>query len=169
MSFRNDRQEIWEWYEVIKKFNESGLMPKVFCTENNIDYTRFFNMRFRIDYKKYTDPKMYAHLMKLGKKFLESGGKSSEFAKEHKIESRILREVVTHINYLQLIEEIKAEKTPETMKFVQIQHQIPIEENEVIEKKNDLEIIIAKGVKVSISANLDSQKIIKIIELLKDL
>jgi hypothetical protein len=42
-------------------------------------------------------------------------------------------------------------------------------EHEVVEKQNDIEIIISKGVKVSISPNIDSMKIIKIIELLKDL
>lgn len=40
---------------------------------------------------------------------------------------------------------------------------------EIIEKQNDIEITISQGVKVSIAPNIDSMKIIKIIELLKDL
>jgi hypothetical protein len=40
---------------------------------------------------------------------------------------------------------------------------------EVLEKQNDIEITITKGVKVCIAPGIDSMKIIKIIELLKDL
>jgi hypothetical protein len=40
---------------------------------------------------------------------------------------------------------------------------------EVIEPQNDLEIIIGKGVKVSIAPNIDTMKVVKIIEFLKDL
>jgi len=43
------------------------------------------------------------------------------------------------------------------------------ESPEIIESKNDIEINIAKGVKVSIAPNIEPLKIIKIIELLKDL
>jgi len=40
---------------------------------------------------------------------------------------------------------------------------------EVIEPRNDIELSIAQGIKVLVSPNIDSMKIIKIIELLKDL
>lgn len=42
-------------------------------------------------------------------------------------------------------------------------------EHEVMPKQNDIEITITQGVKVSISPGVDSMKIIKIIELLKEL
>lgn len=45
----------------------------------------------------------------------------------------------------------------------------PNREPEVMEEQNDLEIMIKKGVKVSIAPNIDATKIIKIIEFLKDL
>src|SRR5207247_396248 len=40
---------------------------------------------------------------------------------------------------------------------------------EVVEPRNDIELNITKGVKVIVSPNIDSIKIIKIIDLLKDL
>jgi hypothetical protein len=45
----------------------------------------------------------------------------------------------------------------------------PIQHHDVIEAQNDIEITITKGVRVLISPSLESMKIIKIIELLKDL
>lgn len=64
------------------------------------------------------------------------------------------------------------------MKFVQITREkdsvsefstLKEPQEEFVEKQNDIELIITKGVKVIISPNIDSMKIIKIIELLKDL
>lgn len=49
------------------------------------------------------------------------------------------------------------------------QLQIHHPEPEVLSPKNDIELQISKGVRVLISPELDSMKIIKIIELLKDL
>ena len=40
---------------------------------------------------------------------------------------------------------------------------------EVIAPQNEVEIIIAQGVKVSIAPNIDTMKVVKIIEFLKDL
>ncbi len=40
---------------------------------------------------------------------------------------------------------------------------------ELLEKRNDIELTITKGIKVTISPNIESEKIIKIIDLLKDL
>lgn len=171
-------KEIWFWYERIEDFRKSGMTAKSYCNVNEIEYKRLNNMIYRIDYKKYSDPVEYKKLMQLGRKFKTSEMGPTQFSKAHDIPVRIMGEVVTHMNYLEIIEKVKQEKAENRMKFIEVSpppvsHAIESiskpEEAEVIEKQNDLEIIISKGVKVSISPNIDSMKIIKIIELLKDL
>ena len=157
------------WYETMEKFEDSGMTQKEFCNKYKIDYKAFCNLRYRMIYKRDTNPELYAKLYSIGRKYMKSGDLPSKFAKDHEIGIRLLSEISTHIGYLDLIAEIKAEKEASPMKFVQIQHQEPLQHAEVMEKQNDIEIIITKGVKVSISPNIDSMKIIKIIELLKDL
>ena len=81
---------------------------------------------------------------------------------------------------------VKKEEDHEELKFVQVPriNQIPLSQpieikeieiqreetqQEVVEKQNDIELIISKGVKVVVSPNVGTEKLIKIIELLKDL
>lgn len=159
----------------MQDYQKSGVIQTQFCKANNIDYKVFCNMRFRIIYKRDSEPELYKKLMSLGREYMALGYSkgAAEYAQKHKVNPRHLSEVATHIGYLDMIEELRAEKEPAPMKFVQVQHQgnlqAPVQEPEIVEKQNDLEIIIAKGVKVSIAPNIDSMKIIKIIELLKDL
>lgn len=57
--------------------------------------------------------------------------------------------------------------TPVAAEPIQAPVEAPVAE--IIPSKNDIEIVIAQGVKVIISPSVDSMKIIKIIDLLKDL
>lgn len=175
MNIKRDKNEVWYWYETINQFESSGMPLKEFCAEYKVDYRKLCNMRYRLIYKRDTNPELYAKLLTIGRKFSKSGIPVSKFAKDNGVEVRWLSEVSTHIGYLDLIEKIKKEREPDGMKFVQVTPRwdppsppdVPVAE--VVAKQNDLEIIISKGVKVSISPNIDSMKIIKIIELLKDL
>ena len=175
MNIKRSKEEVWYWHEMMETYQKSGLIQTMFCKENNLEYKVFCNMRFRLIYKRDTEPKLYQKLMSLGREYMALGYAkgAADFAKKHAVNPRHLSEVATHIGYLDMIEEIKSEREPEPMKFVQVQHQgnlqAPVQEAELIEKQNDIEILITKGVKVSISPNIDSMKIIKIIELLKDL
>ncbi len=173
---KKDYEEIWIWHKHIEAYHASGMGQKEFCDAYNVEYKRFCNMRYRIDYKRDSDPDLYRKLTGIARKYMESGLPSSKFAKDNGVDIRKLSEAVTHLGYIDIIEKMKIEKEEAPMKFVQIpsvggsQPRPPmVQESEVLEKQNDIEIIITKGVKVSISPNIDSMKIIKIIELLKDL
>lgn len=173
MMIKKDHDEIWYWYQKIEEFKTAGMPQKEYCDEYEIDYKKFCNMRYRIEYNSQSHPDLYPTLVKVARKYMASGAPASKFAKANDVDVRILSEMVTHLGYLDIIEGIKLDKEEKPMKFVQIQHQgnlqSPVPDAEIMEKQNDLEIIISKGVKVSISPNIDSMKIIKIIELLKDL
>lgn len=173
MNKKIGKNEVWEWYQAIGKFEEAGMGQREYCRSNGLDIKKFANMRYRFIYKKHSDPDTYEKLMELGIKYLNSNTMASKFAKQHQIKLRHLSEICTHIGYLKIIEEIKDTKENAPMKFVQVKHQEIIQDVvqniELVAQQNDIEIIITKGVKVIISPNIDSMKIIKIIELLKDL
>jgi hypothetical protein len=166
-------EEIWYWYERIEEHKKSGLGVKPWCDANSVEYKTMSNMIYRICWKSRTDPKTYEKIVPITKKFMQSGAPMSKFCKAHSVDIKLVSECATHLNYLEIIEKIKAEKEPKSMNFVQVaapsSQMQSIQQGEILEKQNDIEIIIAKGVKVSISPNIDSMKIIKIIELLKDL
>lgn len=169
---KKDHDEIWYWHQKIEEQRKSGMPQKEYCDEYEVDYKKFCNMRYRIEYKRETHPELYAKSVPIAKKYLKSGIPASKFAKENNIEVRILSELVTHLGYLDIIENIKNEKES-PMNFIQVPSKESLPQTapqcELVEKQNDIELIITKGVKVSISPNIDSMKIIKIIELLKDL
>lgn len=85
---------------------------------------------------------------------------------------------MAHLNCTEQLSKLKNSQVDSPMKFVQITREkdsvsefstLKEPQEEFVEKQNDIELIITKGVKVIISPNIDSMKIIKIIELLKDL
>jgi hypothetical protein len=175
---KKDHDEIWYWFQKVEEFKSSGMKQKEYCDNYEVDYKKFCNMIYRIDYRRYSHPQDYAKLVPMTRKYMSSGAPASKFAKANDIDIRVLSEMVTHLGYVDIIESIKAKKEEKPMSFIQIpsvQGSQPrpsmMQESvgELVEKQNDIEIMITKGVKVSISPNIDSMKIIKIIELLKDL
>jgi hypothetical protein len=170
-----------------------------FCYQNNIDYKEFSNMKYRILFRSINDPIGYKVMMQMGDKYLQSGLSIRKFAEDNGLERSILTAVMTHKGYLEAIDRLIKEKAEKPLEFVQIPNKVNIfspkpelkeesdpvieqkmvsythnspvrtEPAEVIEPRNDIELNITKGVKVIVSPNIDSMKIIKIIELLKDL
>lgn len=175
---RLSEDEVWYWYNKIEEQKNSGMMLITFCEKYNLNEVKFTNMKHRISYKRDSDPEGYEKLRALTKLWKSSGLRASKFAHEHNINVRYLGQMTTHLNYVAIIEKFKAQQEEKPMHFIEVKAtplstgespitQAPI--SELIEKQNDIEMIITKGVKVTISPNIDSMKIIKIIELLKDL
>jgi len=172
--------EIWKWYQLIlqqRKSNGSGLQ---FCKTNNLDYKKFTNFKNRIFCFKHTRPKEYEEYMVWAQLLAEEEVGLTDFCRKHKINRETLIQINTHVNYLEIIDRLKKERggiEEPQMNFVQvkppqnffIQKEQPAPDPEVMESQNDIEITITKGVKVMISPQVDSTKIIKIIELLKGL
>jgi hypothetical protein len=200
-----DDDDVWYWYLRCEEFRQLEMGQTEYCKRYNVDYKSFSNMWYRITYRKYSHPAMYAEYIPITRKYLESGLTAKEFCRIHDVDRNILGCMTTHLNYVDIIERLKKTRSmdepivPQSkpaqskMNFVQVKsrEEIPlrtiseakprppfqpiqqesnlIKQGEVIEPQNDIEIIISKGVKVSVSPNIDSMKIIKIIELLKDL
>ncbi len=169
--------EWWTRFEECKQLNISG---RQYCTLHNLNYNQWTNYRYRIYFIEYSDPENYQLYTKAAKEYMESDEKLSVFCARYNLVPRNISEAATHLRYLKVIEDHKRNlgvpneamnffKVPTIIKPSQPEVNQSEPEQEVLEKQNDIEIIINKGVKVSIAPNIDSMKIIKIIELLKDL
>ena len=177
MALKLSDDEIWKWYEIIEAQKKSTLSIIKFCANYELDYKKFTNMKYRIVYTSYVRPDEYALSTRLAREFINGSMNLTDFCRINKINRSLICEAQTHIHYLDALERLKLERGEvQPMKFVQINksisepnHQAPSSEPEVIEPKNDIEIAITKGVRVIISAQIAVPKIIRIIELLKDL
>lgn len=180
---RTSDDEIFYWYEQLQKFKSQYLPPKQFCEEYGLHYKTFVNKRHRIDFMQGSKKELYQETKILFDEYKKSKLSLNNFSELKNIDGRRLKEFATHYNYLQAIERVKKSKEKTGMTFIEIPRtnlaeaipRPPIEIDKIeapqvlLEKQNDIELNITKGVKVLISPNVDSMKIIKIIELLKDL
>lgn len=171
---RNGDDLVWEWYLIIEDFKKSGLKARKYSIKNNLNHQKFCNFLFRIVYKSHTNPEWYKNMVTIVRKYMETGGSRDDFAKNNGINRTHLCQMVTHLNYVDLIEDLKYKKGLKNMNFIEVQNPTPkkeiiVSEPEVIDARNDIELIISKGIRVIIAPGIESMKIIKIIELLKDL
>lgn len=169
-----DPENVWFWYQHAMAHKQTTLSRMKYCKKHNIEFKKFANMCQRIIYKSLGDPKEYAELCAIGRAYMNSNMMRADFVKKNDVEVNTLQEIVTHLRYQDIIAKVRQEKEGQ-MNFIQVpcnlvQSDYPAPpEGEIVVPQNDLEISITQGVKVCISPNIDSMKIMKIIELLKDL
>jgi hypothetical protein len=174
-------------------------MHSKYAEANGLDKYKFAFMKYRFHYKKYTNPEEYYRVLPIGQAYINSDLSKPKFLNKYAydIQTSILTAVGSHVNHLNIIERIKREKglalddeTPipppapiqsepdsKGMSFYQVPSSKAIAEHvelepdhaEILQKQNEIEITINQGVKVIVSPHIDSMKIIKIINLLKDL
>lgn len=183
MSLKLADKDIWFWYQHIVTQKASEVTAPTYCTEHGLDYKKFTNMRYRMFSTQQSRPEEYDKMVALARKFMASGLSISAFCTKHKVDKVKLTEINTHVKYHDVIDRLKKEnqKPSDTMHFIALDPKasttMPSQQYlnqfappaEVVEARNDIELVITKGVKVMISPQVDSMKIIKIIELLKDL
>jgi len=180
MALKLTDEEIWKWYQIILDQKTSSMSGVQYCKKNGIFYKTFSNTKHRMFSYKHSRPKEYEEYKEWSRLLSEGELQLTDFCRKHKIDRIKLIEMNTHLNYQEILERLKKEKgemEEPQMSFVQVKapqsflttQSPPIQEPELVEAQNDIEITITKGVKVMISPQVDSTKIIKIIQLLKDL
>lgn len=173
MALRSCDEQIWYWYEFVQEFLGQSFPAKKFCKLKNIDYKAFSNKLYRIVYISQTKPELYQEHLDLAKECRASQMSISKFSKTRKVSHSLLREASAHLNYLEAIEKIKSQKEKSAMNFIQIPPRNPVVQQaqvaEIVENKNEVELVISKGVKVTVAPEVGADKLIRIIELLKDL
>lgn len=169
MTIKRDHDEIWYWYQKLEDAKKSHFPPKAYCTENRLDYKMFNNMKYRIEYKKDREPELYAQLEVKARKYMKSGIAASKFARENDVPIKFLSEMVTHLGYRDIIDKMKGAEESKPMQFIQVPAVIAQPQQELLKKQNEVELIISAGVKVVVAPEVGADKLIRIIELLKDL
>lgn len=179
---RESDETILFWYNEIQKMNEGNLKPSFYCKVHNLSFAKMLKMINRIEYTSKKKPEEYNELLLKGHEFIKSKKTAKSFSKSSGLSMQVIKDISLHIKYNKIIDEMKNKKLidePKQMLFTQVPIVKPeilhkeatpqLVEPDVIEAKNDIELIISKGVRVIASPQLDPMKIIKIIELLKDL
>lgn len=187
-----NNEELWYWYCLVEKYKTCGVTRSQFAKKHQVSEKKLCNMINRLRYNSENSPDLYAKSIAIGRMYLASSESVKDFASNNNVSESFINHIAIHIRYIDKIEKLKKEKGANIMNFIKVPMQAldsdsidtdkgkdtvseslsvvkPTPMQEIVEKKNDIEIIISKGVKVLISPNIDSMKIIKIIELLKDL
>ena len=166
------------YHNHIEKARESGVAVHEYCKLNGLKDSDFHSMRYRIEYKMKTDPEENQRLIDIINQAKSLNLSAQETSKQFNVTIKVVEKVKAHIRYQEIIAEYKKNTIPSSsgdLGFVRLsapKMMPPPEskvETELLSPQNDIQISISQGIKVSISPNIDSHKIIKIIELLKDL
>lgn len=181
---RHTDEFIWEWYQRFEHMKEIGMGQPEYCKKNNISLTLCRAMSWKIIFRSRSG-NSYKKLMELAKAYNPEEMTKVEYAQLHKISKCQLNETMAHIRALEAIERMKNKLASESneMKFIAVNPtgtwsnkapapklpHLPYQEPEVVPKQNDVELIISKGVKVVVAPEVGADKLIRIIELLKDL
>lgn len=175
--------EFWDLYQKQLEFRNGTLPIGEFCKKYNLNKKKFYTFGYKLflDEKK---PEKYKEWLNIFKKYDSSVLTQSQFCKQNNYSYPFFMIFISHIHMNERLKILKKEMELESnnpkdeLIFVEVaQEGIIIPDvryqnspaADLIESKNDIEIQISKGVKVSISPNIENMKIIKIIELLKDL
>lgn len=163
-------EEIFHCYTTIEDQKKSGLKLKTYLKMHGLNEHYFKNFKYKMNFG--IDPEKKELVLKV-KNLLESGCSSKKGYKQLGVSRSQFDCAVAYLKYISAIECIKQQEgeSQSPMNFIAIKNTSPPQEPriEVIEKKNDIELNIGDGVKVIVSSELDSTKILKIINFLKDL
>lgn len=186
-------KDVWEYYCHHQKMIKEELTIKQCCDKYKIHLGRFISFVTRYRFKKLCDPTYHKVLVDAVRDMQKQYKGTVIYARENNLNYDHLAAAQTHVMYVDKIEELKIkhgykleevyekskyklvdaitidEQKPQKMNFLQVNPQKNIQEVEVIHPKNDVEIIISKGVRVIISPNIEPLTMIKIIELLKEI
>lgn len=170
-------EDIKLWWDEVQNYRNSKLSLTAYAKKNNLAYTTFVGWVYRFDpwTGKYKNDK--ERELELVELYLATNAPREQFSLKHGIHKDRLTTLVVHLGYMERLKNYLAgqnEQEQKTMKFTEIKPEQPIIkrtfiEHEVITPKNDLELIIKKGVKVTIAPEISNEQLITIIEFLRNL
>lgn len=179
MNIRNSMKDerIWYLYNKLEEYKTSKLTLPNFCAINEIKFSTMNNFKFTLSLNRIYDPEISKKYDLIMDEIKNKNIFISSISKKTGIKEGELSLIRMHFHYLEVINQFKQssqKNKEENMDFVKVKQntkeinpKIVKNEPELIEKQNDLEIIISKGIKVSISPNIEPMNVIKIIELLR--
>jgi hypothetical protein len=177
--------EIKFWYDHYVNQIKTKKSKVTYCFQHNLDVKKFNNwgLRFNPWISKFKDHK--SRELELYDLYKSTNAPRKYFCTKHNIAMHRLTLVGTYHEYLNRLKIILAEsKNQVTIPEITFKPYIPSEnhnipsineikimanETEIVPKSNDIELTITKGVKVILLPEFPSEKIIKVIEFLKEL
>lgn len=195
MGFKQLNEEsVLQYVNYALDAQKKGLSATKYSIKYNVDYKKLSNTHYRLFWTKIGKPEernereMYVEYAKI---YLELKNSSiSKFVRDESLDRNKFNVAVQHVQYWNIANkhnlqkndnEIKEEiiKNPnniEPMRFISIKEDEKIvlqsikePEQELIKKKNEIELNISKGIKVIVDSDVNTETMIRIIELLKDL
>jgi hypothetical protein len=173
---KHNKLRVVKLYQWLLKFKESKVYLKEFCEINNLNFTDMNNFKYIYDFSRKNKPGYMEKINPIIEEYRITRQPLGSLALKYGIDKKEIAIYARHLNYLNTIEEYKSGQLPKeiSMDFVKVksntQEIASVEiknEPEFVEKQNDLEIIISKGIKVCISPAIEPLNVIKIIELLR--
>lgn len=182
-------EEIIYWHNLLLELKSSGKSIAKFAHEKNINEFDINNKRYRLEYKKYSEPQWYKKTLPLVREFMNEDLSAKEFSDLYGIKEGVLNDFVLHLQYIDIVEsqknstenpqEYQPNSPMEKMKFIQAPMQKPPDEKKSIEptsthqvvevQKHTIELKIQQGITVTVSSEITSETILKIINFLKEI
>lgn len=145
-----------------KEYISSGMGLSRFCDNNSLLASRLSNTGTHLVYLEKIERLKLTRDMSIEPIFFNKS-KTSKKHKKTRIVSVLTPDESKEMTFFNIPNSTHTPSLPSSKKGWAFDKQ------EVVEAKNDIEIVISKGVKVILSPSIESQTIIKIIELLKDI
>jgi len=162
--------ELAMWHDVVEKCMQEKAKPAEFCRQHNLDPQKYQYYKARLFHKRFSNPNFYQELVPICREYLESGATASMIAVKYGVSRSDVLACSNSLKYLDSIAEYKSQNRLNFIKVPQSSSPVHvIEESEVLTPKNSVELMISKGIKVIVAPEVGSDKLIRIIELLKDL
>lgn len=179
MVTRTKDEEILYWYRIMRQFSQEKTRPYLFCQKHNLDRLVFDRRRRLILYEEIKGSKAYNEELSHYNEQQNSGLSQSEYCAKVNKHKFYLHSMSAHMSFMErvnlLLNEDNLDKTgkvDEPMSFIKAPAVIPtqsIPQQELITKKNSIEISISEGIRVLVDEGVCSTKILKIIDLLRDI
>ena len=183
-SINLDSEEIWKWYTIVTYCINTRQVESKYCQDNGLNYSTYVSRKRIILSHKYTKPNQYEKDVNFYNEFKKTDMSCVDFCnrddcKISGFNANRLSHIINHIKVIEIIEKFKREgrlvEQEDPMNFLPVKPKVNrIVPNQEISHsfesaQNEIELKIKEGIRVIISSNVESRKIIKIIELLKDL
>lgn len=176
MVTRTKDEEILYWYRIMRQFSQEKTRSYLFCQKHNLDKLVFDRRRRVILYEEIKGSKAYNEELSHYNEQKKSGLAQKDYCAKFNKDRNYLHEISAHMSFMERVNLLLNEdNVDEPMSFIKAPAVIPtqpiapIPHQELIAKKNSIEISISEGIRVLVDEGVCSTKILKIIDLLRDI
>lgn len=176
MTTRTSDEDVMYWYKMVMQFKKEKTKPFLFCKKYSLDKLVFDRRRRNVLYEETIGSKLYNEELSHYNEQQKSGLAQKAYCAKFNKARYYLHEISAHMSFMERVNLLLNEdNVDEPMSFIKapavipVQQTQPIPQQELIAKKNSIEISISEGIRVLVDEGVCSTKILKIIDLLRDI